>query len=88
MSRCITYLAIFLFTPFLIFAHNVNITGRIVDAASLQPLQGASIYFADKSTGHTSDENGCFALSVAPDIQTKILIVSYVGYARSVTEYH
>lgn len=42
------FLAIILFTPFFVSARNVNITGRIADASSLQPLQGASVYFTDR----------------------------------------
>ena len=80
MRKYALFLAITLFVPFLAFATDVKITGCVVDAASLRPLQGASIYFTDRSAWHISGEDGSFTLAVTPAGQTNVLVVSYMGY--------
>ena len=80
MRRYLAFLAIILFTPFFVSARNVNITGRIADASSLQPLQGASVYFTDRSAWCISGVDGSFTLAAAPSAQEKVLVVSYMGY--------
>ena len=80
MRRYLAFLAIILFTPFFVSARNVNITGRVTDASSLQPLQGASVYFTDRSAWCISGEDGSFTLAAAPSAQEKVVVVSYMGY--------
>ena len=62
---------------------NKSIQGQILDAANLQPLVGASVYWEGQSQqGTISDLDGIFNLSV-PALPAKIT-VTYLGYEKSV----
>lgn len=57
-----------------------NITGKIVDEASRQPLTGAVIQLTEvKNIGAVSDADGNFTLSAVP-LGRQTLKVSYTGY--------
>lgn len=55
-----------------------TVTGKIFDAESKMPLQGASINGKGSSKGTQSGTDGQFTFTVPND--TKALLVSYVGY--------
>jgi len=56
-----------------------NITGKLIDAETDEPLIGASVLIEGTSTGTVSDFDGNFVLNnVAAGTYT--LIVSYIGY--------
>ena len=61
-----------------IFAQTKTITGKISDAATKEPMAGATIVLKGTQTGTVSDANGSFKLDVPAD--AKMLTVSYVGY--------
>src|SRR5688572_10892400 len=55
-----------------------SVSGKIFDAGSKMPLQGASIIGKGSSTGTQSGTEGQFTLTLPND--TKAVLVSYVGY--------
>ena len=59
--------------------NNQQITGRVSDASTTQPLAGANILVEGSSNGTATDSNGVFKLN---NIQGKsILLISFAGYA-------
>lgn len=56
-----------------------SFSGKVTDSATGQPLQGATVYFADIKTGTVTDGGGHFMFS---DIPTghHLIEISYVGY--------
>ncbi|MEO8823914.1 MAG: TonB-dependent receptor [Ginsengibacter sp.] len=58
---------------------NITVTG-IVSGSDGNPLIGASIHIKGSTIGVTSDANGAFSISTAPDA---VLVVSYVGFQTS-----
>lgn len=67
--------SLFLLVPFQTWAQ-ASVTG-VVTSEDNRPLPGVSIVIKGTTKGTTSDANGKFALSVAPD---DVLTVSSVGY--------
>ena len=56
-----------------------TLQGQITDAATGDPVVGASIYLPELKTGTISDNNGYYRLNNLPAVRTTIL-VSYVGH--------
>lgn len=54
-----------------------TVRGRVVDAATGEPIIGATIRVAGSNSGTVSDFDGNFAVEAAP---TAMLTVSYIGY--------
>ncbi len=74
---------LFTFLCFMVFALAAfaqgNITGKLIDAETDEPLIGASVLIEGTSTGTVSDFDGNFVLNnVAAGTYT--LVVSYIGY--------
>ncbi|HTF27376.1 MAG TPA: TonB-dependent receptor plug domain-containing protein, partial [Flavitalea sp.] len=60
-----------------------NLTGKITDAKTGEPLVKASIYFHDLRIGSTSDEKGIYKIQNIP--RGKYLVeISYLGYSSVV----
>lgn len=55
-----------------------NISGRVMELSSLQPLHGASVRIRNSSQGTSTDSTGAFYFSNIPD--NAVLVVSMVGY--------
>jgi TonB-linked SusC/RagA family outer membrane protein len=55
-----------------------NITGRVTDAQTGEPLPGASIQVKGTNNGTSTDAEGRYSLTVTDE--NKVLIVSYIGY--------
>lgn len=62
------------------WVHGQSIRGKVIEkvAARRQPLIGANVYWANTTTGTTSDEKGEFNLQKLPGIEQ--LVISYTGY--------
>ncbi|MEL7833727.1 TonB-dependent receptor [Fodinibius sp. Rm-B-1B1-1] len=57
-----------------------DISGRVVDAETGEPLPGVNIFVEGTNTGTTSDENGEFSLTIPDD--SEVLVFSFIGYER------
>jgi iron complex outermembrane recepter protein len=63
----------------------VSVTGKVTDALTGEPLQGASVYFADAKTGAITNAKGEYSIkNIAPG--NYLIEVSSVGYG-SVTDH-
>lgn len=80
MSKKIKLLlgAFFLFSMQAVIAQKQTVTGKIIDANTGQPLQGASVKVKSSSTGITTSDNGTFSFDVPAG---SILVISIIGYA-------
>ncbi len=58
----------------------VTITGKITDAKTGEPLQGASVYFHDLKIGASSNAQGVYRIQNIPEGKY-LLEVSFLGYA-------
>ncbi len=58
----------------------VEVTGRVVDEETNEPLQGVTVFVVGTQVGTTTNENGRFSLNVPDDAE--IIAFSYVGYVR------
>ncbi|MFZ9189433.1 MAG: carboxypeptidase-like regulatory domain-containing protein, partial [Algoriphagus sp.] len=75
---------LFLLNGFQVFSQEKKlVNGQVLDAANLQPLIGASIYWEGQAQqGTTTDLEGNFSLQVYA-LPAKI-ILSYLGYEKSI----
>lgn len=60
-----------------------NLAGRIIDAATGEPLPDANILLADASSGTTSDQAGLFSVTDLVSGMHRV-VVTYVGYETAV----
>ncbi|MBK7476109.1 MAG: carboxypeptidase-like regulatory domain-containing protein [Haliscomenobacter sp.] len=65
------------FLPFLSFGHEVY-KGRVVDARTQEPLQGATILAESLPYGTNTDEQGNFVLQSETPVEA--IVVSFLGY--------
>lgn len=77
MKQLFTVIALFL--AYCTYAQNAEISGRITDANTKDPLVGASIRY-DKGRGVITDANGSFKISL-PEGQYD-LVITTVGYKK------
>ena len=78
IKTTIPLLLVLLLAP---FAHAQQVSGQIFgrnDDGSVEPLAGASVWWAGSTTGTATDADGHFSLKVNSD--SKRLVVSYIGY--------
>lgn len=83
MTRSLSFIFIVLMVPTLILAQNNqregSISGKVVDAQTLEPLIGVNILIEKTLTGTATDIEGDFELpGLTPGIYT--LVVRYIGY--------
>ena len=70
---------LFIFSVFSVSAQNSeNITGKVLDEKTGEPVVGASISLANERVGTVTDENGNFSLKVKSFPVT--VLVDYLGY--------
>lgn len=62
------------------FAQQRTITGTVTDAATNDPLIGASISVVGTTTGTVSDVDGNYTLEITEEVEQ--LVFSYTGYAE------
>ncbi|WP_353128244.1 SusC/RagA family TonB-linked outer membrane protein [Parapedobacter pyrenivorans] len=60
-----------------LFAQNIQISGRVLDAADNSPLTGVSVSVKGTNTGTNTDASGSFAITAAGDA---VLAFSFLGY--------
>jgi len=59
-----------------------NLSGRILDEDSKEPLAGANVILADTDIGTSTNSDGEFSIELGPE-STYEIVVSYVGYQRA-----
>jgi len=55
-----------------------TVSGMVKDALTEEALSYANVYFANTTTGTTTDEDGNYILSTTEEVTS--LVASYVGY--------
>lgn len=71
-----------LYIPFNVFAQiNVQVNGKVNDAATNKPLEGVSIVVKNSSYGTSSDKEGNFKLAV---VKGEKIVISFSGYQEQV----
>jgi TonB-dependent receptor len=58
---------------------NLSLKGRIVDAGTRMPLQGATVFIPETGNGNVSERDGSFLFEKI-DIETGQIIASFIGY--------
>ena len=71
-----------LLVPSLVFAQEGNIEGTVTDAASGDPLPGATVQVPELSLGTATDPDGSYELENVP-VGTHLVSVSFVGYTTT-----
>jgi TonB-dependent starch-binding outer membrane protein SusC len=64
------------------FSQKKEISGKVIDQATGQPLEGVSILTDNKKVGIATKANGEFVLSI--DEKAKTLMISFVGYITQI----
>lgn len=62
-----------------------NLEGKITDAESGNPLQGANVFLQDTNYGSPSGEDGTYEIYNIP-AGTYTAVVSFIGYQRAIVE--
>jgi hypothetical protein len=70
---------IFILCPFIALAQNATITGKVVGAASKNPVANASVFLSNATYGTSTNEDGSFTLAGVKPGQYE-LVVTVVGY--------
>jgi len=73
-------LSLLLATYGLTYAQQLNISGKVVDQETKEPLPFASVYIAARGIGVVSNEQGEFDFHLSADLRNDILRVSMIGY--------
>ncbi|MFZ9661369.1 MAG: carboxypeptidase-like regulatory domain-containing protein, partial [Chitinophagaceae bacterium] len=79
--RHLLALAIFMFT-IAGHAQSFRVTGRVLDSITQQPLQGASVFCQNTTSGTVTNSNGEFNLNLKDGGYD--LIISYSGYTTEI----
>lgn len=58
-----------------------NISGKIIDKETQQPIETVAVYFDNTTIGTTTDKNGIFSLDYT-DATQSTLVISYLGYEK------
>ena len=62
-------------------AHSqITIKNKIVDFSSLMPIESASVYIKNTTTGTVSNADGNFQLQIPEDYANDTLVISSIGY--------
>ncbi len=70
---------IFILSASLAFAQNATLKGKVIDAGTKAPLQGASVHFDDYKNGVLTDDKGEYTLSNITPGEYKLKI-KFIGY--------
>ena len=77
MIRIVKLLPVLLF-PVIVFAqNNFRVAGKVIDSATQQPLQGASVFCQNTTIGTVTNANGAFQLTLSNGGYD--LVVSFMG---------
>ncbi len=79
LKNLIKVAVVFLITT-TVQAQTCTVSGKIIDAKTLEPLPFASVFFNNTTIGAMSDANGDFVLANILQPSIHELIVSFLGY--------
>jgi len=77
MKQCL-FLLLIIFLPGSVFSQNFNVSGKVVDSATKEPLSLASVFCQNTTQGTASNKEGNFYLSLKEGGYD--LIITYTGY--------
>ncbi len=77
---CAVILSSLLSANFIYCQNYIQITGKVVDSASHQPLAYSTIKIESTTQGIISNETGYFQLLVPDSLKNSNLCISYIGY--------
>ncbi|MGI4819739.1 MAG: carboxypeptidase-like regulatory domain-containing protein [Janthinobacterium lividum] len=83
LKRLLFVLSIISLLPISSWAQEGRITGRVVDAASQNPIPFASINLREEQTGALTNEYGYFQLAMPTKVTEDSIIVMALGYKRT-----
>jgi outer membrane receptor protein involved in Fe transport len=78
MKRAGAFICFLLVINPVLLTGQVFLTGRVMDAQTLEPLDGANIQLISDGTGSITDRDGTFRIAI-PEVKAQIRI-SYLGY--------
>ncbi|MBD5259063.1 MAG: TonB-dependent receptor [Barnesiella sp.] len=81
MKKLFLMLAVIIAATVNVVAQNRTVTGIVIDAATDEPLMGASVLPVGSSSGVATDIDGKFSLTVPASV--KEVTVSYLGYTSA-----
>ena len=61
------------------FSQNINVTGTVTDATTGEPIPFASVFVKGTQAGVSTDVNGKYSISVAPNAVLSISSIGYTG---------
>ncbi len=84
LTKVLLLLIALIYAPFLLKAQqNVQVKGKVTDATSSNPIDGASVTLRNSNAGTTTDSKGEFTIRAA---KGEKIMISYSGYqSQSVT---
>ncbi len=84
LTKFLLFTLTFVCASFIVHAQqNVQVKGKVTDAATSNPIEGASVTFKSSNAGTTTDGKGEFTISAA---KGEKITISYSGYqSKSVT---
>ena len=74
-----------LFTFHSVYAQNLQIKGKVIDAVTKNAIQGASVLIKNTSRGTSTNSNGEFIISVKPGTELNFAIIGYEAFTMKVT---
>jgi len=78
MKSILSYL-VFIFYFFPLYSNPISIIGKVVDSNTGSPVQFATVFLANTTSGVTTNERGEFTLSFLKEGVSN-LVISHVGY--------
>lgn len=80
-SKSITYLITIVFCTLCVSVYSqVELKNKVVDFATLMPIESASIYVKNTTIGTVSNSDGKFILLVPNEFANDTLVISSIGY--------
>jgi CarboxypepD_reg-like domain len=73
-------LATLLFTANLLFAQDITLSGKVVDAETKEALPYASVWIKGKTIGTITNTQGDFDFHIPEEFKNEMLVISMLGY--------
>lgn len=76
--KCRSFYFLLLFTPISSFCQNFNVSGKVIDSATKEPLPFTSVFCQNTTQGTATNKEGVFYLSLKEGGYD--LVITYTGY--------